>query len=335
MNHQLPLISIIVPMHNAEKYIQRCIESIFKQSYKNYEIVLVDDHSTDNTLQLCRDSYNENRIIISSNSGGKGVSAARNFGINLAHGDYITFIDSDDIVDINYLKVLYKLSKTYPEYLPMCGLVEFGENISVFSSKKNETAKCISKKCFLTNIYYYHPSACACLFNNSVVRKYNIKFEEKCSFCEDDYFTSKYVAFYKGVALSSLKLYGYYINYDGLGTHKDHSKLSLSDVNHRAESIIGLKDAIDFTDKYDRKSSKYIKIGYSFIAADVVLTALRAKQNDYCYKEEIKKYLCLGNCIQFTLLGKSKKQVLFVNGIAVNAQSIKAILDVINKRKAR
>lgn len=87
MSHQLPLISIIVPMHNADKYIQRCVESIRRQSYKNFEIILVDDHSTDNTLQLCREIFDDDRVFISANTGRKGVSAARNYGIKLAKGE--------------------------------------------------------------------------------------------------------------------------------------------------------------------------------------------------------------------------------------------------------
>lgn len=330
MSHQLPLISIIVPMHNADKYIQRCVESIRRQSYKNFEIILVDDHSTDNTLQLCREIFDDDRVFVSANTGRKGVSAARNYGIKLAKGDYITFVDADDVIDSNYLEVLFSLNKKYSDCLPMCRLVEFSKKNPEFSLITDEQVKYISRKIFLANIYFFHPSACACLFKSKIIKEYDIKFEEKCSFCEDDYFVSKYIAFCKGVILTTCRLYGYYINYGGLGTHKDHSKLNKSDVDHRAESILGLRDAIDFADRYNGGTSKYIKVGYSFIAADIMLTAQRAEISNFKHKNEIKHYLSLLNCLYFIILGKSKKQVLFVSAVAINSHLTKKLLDRIN-----
>lgn len=94
-----PLVSIVVPVYNAEKYLPRCIDSILRQSYKNIELILVDDGSFDRSASIC-DSYalaNDNvKVFHGKNS---GVSAARNTGIALASGDYIGFVDADDYVD--------------------------------------------------------------------------------------------------------------------------------------------------------------------------------------------------------------------------------------------
>ena len=98
------LISIIMPVYNAEKYLNRSIESIMNQTYNNIEIILVNDGSTDNSLEICT-SYQEkdNRIKL-INQANKGVSFARNKGIDEATGDYIMFIDSDDYVEKNMIE---------------------------------------------------------------------------------------------------------------------------------------------------------------------------------------------------------------------------------------
>lgn len=100
------LISIIVPYYNNENYIKKCIESLLEQTYANIEIILVDDGSTDNSLKICN-SYakNDQRIkIIHKNNG--GISSARNSGLEIAKGDYIGFVDSDDFIENNMYELM-------------------------------------------------------------------------------------------------------------------------------------------------------------------------------------------------------------------------------------
>lgn len=103
------LISIIVPVYNVQEYLKNCINSILNQSYKNIEIILVDDGSTDESSSIC-DLYvkKDNRIKVIHKENG-GLSDARNVGIKSARGKYITFVDSDDYLDENYVKALYIL----------------------------------------------------------------------------------------------------------------------------------------------------------------------------------------------------------------------------------
>ena len=101
-------ISIIVPVYNAENYLRRCIDSILEQTYTNFELLLINDGSTDGSakiLEEVKESDSRIRVVHKKN---EGVSATRNLGLKLVTGDYITFIDSDDFVDKLYLEVLYK-----------------------------------------------------------------------------------------------------------------------------------------------------------------------------------------------------------------------------------
>lgn len=122
------LVSIIVPVYNVEKYLERCIQSILEQNYKNLEIILVDDGSTDNSGEIC-DKYakEDSRIVVYHKQNG-GLSSARNYGIERAHGAFISFIDSDDFVNKRYVEIL----------MDNCGC----DNITIcFNEKVNENAK--------------------------------------------------------------------------------------------------------------------------------------------------------------------------------------------------
>ena len=101
-------ISIIVPIYNVEKYLERCINSLINQTYKNIEIILVNDGSTDNSLIICEKYKNIDSRIILVNKENGGLSDARNVGIDNSSGNYITFIDSDDYIDDDYVYTLYK-----------------------------------------------------------------------------------------------------------------------------------------------------------------------------------------------------------------------------------
>src|SRR5579875_322194 len=101
-----PLISIIIPLYNAEKYIIETIDSALQQSYKNIEIIIIDDGSTDSSFNVAETYKSDNIIVVKQEN--KGASAARNHGLKLAKGEYIQFLDADDILDVN--KIEYQIN---------------------------------------------------------------------------------------------------------------------------------------------------------------------------------------------------------------------------------
>lgn len=103
------LVSIIVPLYNVEKYIYQCITSLLNQTYSNIEIILIDDGSTDNSSVVIKNICTNNDIIKYYYQKNKGVSAARNLGISVSEGEYITFIDADDFVQPDYIEYLYNM----------------------------------------------------------------------------------------------------------------------------------------------------------------------------------------------------------------------------------
>lgn len=103
------MVSVIIPVYNGGIYLEPCITSIIQQSYTDLEIILIDDGSKDNSLQICRDyAKREKRIQVIANGTTLGTAKTRNIGINASHGEYIAFVDDDDIIHQNFFELLYK-----------------------------------------------------------------------------------------------------------------------------------------------------------------------------------------------------------------------------------
>ena len=108
MDEKKPLISIIVPVYNVEDYIEECLESLVKQTYKNLEIILIDDGSTDNSGEICDDYVLKDTRIKCFHQINQGVGAARNKGLEVAEGELIGFVDPDDYCDLEMFLEMYK-----------------------------------------------------------------------------------------------------------------------------------------------------------------------------------------------------------------------------------
>ena len=122
------LISVIVPIYNVEKYLDRCVDSIINQTYKNLEIILVDDGSPDNCPQMCDDYAKKDRRIKVVHKENGGLSDARNVGMKVATGEYVSFIDSDDYVSLDFYETLLETIVDNDSDIVECGVVKFYEN---------------------------------------------------------------------------------------------------------------------------------------------------------------------------------------------------------------
>lgn len=122
------LISVIVPIYNVEKYLDRCVDSIINQTYKNLEIILVDDGSPDNCPKMCDDYAKiDNRIKVVHKENG-GLSDARNVGMEVATGEYVSFIDSDDYISLDFYETLLQTMIDNDSDIVECSVVKFYEN---------------------------------------------------------------------------------------------------------------------------------------------------------------------------------------------------------------
>ncbi|MDE6402890.1 MAG: glycosyltransferase [Muribaculaceae bacterium] len=149
-----PLISVIVPVFNCERYLCDCIESILSQHYDNLELIIIDDGSDDSSLEIAhRYARHDKRVVVVHQDNG-GPSAARNHGLDIARGEYITFVDADDIIDPDYLEVLYVLCVESGADMAACGITRRFDMLGV----RNEGYITIDAIGFVTDVLYQRMS---------------------------------------------------------------------------------------------------------------------------------------------------------------------------------
>ncbi|WP_300782162.1 glycosyltransferase family 2 protein [uncultured Acetatifactor sp.] len=115
-----PLISVVLPIYNVEKYLPVCMKSLLSQTYKNLEIILVDDGSSDGCIGLCNGYAQQDKRVVVYHKQNGGLSDARNYGVEHARGEYIAYVDPDDYVDLDYIEYLYYILKKYNVEMSVC-----------------------------------------------------------------------------------------------------------------------------------------------------------------------------------------------------------------------
>lgn len=187
-------VSFIIPVYNSEVYIAKCLDSILCQTYKDFEIICVNDGSYDNSLNILENyKYKDGRIkIITQNNG--GPSKARNTGINNSNGKYIAFIDADDYIDKNYLNnLIYDLKDSD---MSMCNYVEINRtgkhNVDIFKFLDDGISE---NNINVINEVISGPGGLVWgkLFSKEIIKKNNIKFNEKFNMCEDLLFVTEFI----------------------------------------------------------------------------------------------------------------------------------------------
>lgn len=200
-----PYFSIILPIYNVEKYLNRCIESILKQNFKDMEIILVDDESPDNCPQLCELWKKKDKRIKVIHKKNGGLGYARNSGLEIAQGQYIWFVDSDDTIAPGALKKIHEalLKNDNPDVIffgykriDKKGDVAF-EEIQNIKKKKYLTKNEITKE-LLPDFIFSNPntkeeinickSAWCCCIRNEIIQCNNIKFESERKYISEDYY---------------------------------------------------------------------------------------------------------------------------------------------------
>ena len=212
-----PLVSIIVPVYNAEQSLPRCLDSICAQTYQNLEIILVDDGSTDNSLTVCRKfAYRDARIHVLSQPN-SGVSAARNNAIETATGKYIQFVDSDDWIDENMTFLLVqRAEREQADFIISHYCRVDGEKTTVHGFL--ETSACMNRLEFAQELIrnpasFYYGVMWNKLYRRDIIRRHRIYCYEQLSWCEDFLFNLTYILCTNRICAVRTPLY-YYVKND-------------------------------------------------------------------------------------------------------------------------
>lgn len=211
-----PLISVIVPVYNAEKYLQRCIDSIISQTFESFELILIDNSSTDSSLAICKKNEGEFAQIRVLCEEKKGASSARNTGLINALGEYVTFVDSDDTIEIDYLSELYKSIKRHDAGLSCIGFIVLRKSLNFAPEYQRESLEELfefplleTQAQFLleTNRLNY---VCGKLYKMTIIRQHNIMFDDSFPHGQDTVFNCAYLPHCKKLSVSNYYGYDYY-----------------------------------------------------------------------------------------------------------------------------
>lgn len=211
------LVSVIIPIYDSEKYLAPCIESVLDQTFTNFELLLIDDGSSDRSAEICRYYQGKDKRIRLIQQENAGAGAARNRGLEEAQGAYIMFVDSDDYIDSALLERAYDTIKETDADLYICGLsVEVFEKEGIVSQKKY-SAK--GKRNYtitelLNEIEFFYPliyisGPCCKLYRRGVIESEKIRFPLDLTISEDFFFNQKVLSLAKKVALSDEIYYHY------------------------------------------------------------------------------------------------------------------------------
>ena len=219
------LISVVLPIYNVEKYLRRCLDSVVNQTYKNLEILLINDGSTDNCLKICEEYAELDSRVQVINKKNAGLGMARNTGIDYAKGEYICFFDSDDYIELNTIEKLYKIIVSEQPEIVCYGFNKVNgegkiteKNIPQIGKIVFENSDVISK--FLPNLISENPqngkasnlnmSAWAAIYSMKLIKENDWKFvSEREIISEDVYSLLSLYKNVKKVAILEEALYYY------------------------------------------------------------------------------------------------------------------------------
>ena len=281
------MVSIIVPVYNAEKYLGRCLESIINQTYSNLEIILINDGSKDNSKKICEDyAKRDSRIIVISQEN-KGSSRTRNTGIEKAKGDYIFFCDSDDVVDKNAIFELMYNRELYDSELVMCGIKEIfckNNNVTKIKDLVYKRELLLSKNDILKEMYPFidvggFHSQCNKLYKAEIIKTNNLLFNENLKIGEDFCFNINYINFCNSISFVWKPLYYYYIGENYLSNIYNEKYLE-----ERKQMLKTLSKFYQ-ENNLDMKVIKFQQIKATFS----YFTKLFNKNCNLTYQEKLKK----------------------------------------------
>lgn len=232
---QNPLVSILVPFYNVEKYVGKCVESLFNQTYSNIEYVFVDDCSPDNSLKIIKDMIDEfnipsERYNIVIHKTNMGISTSRNDCITNAKGDYILFIDSDDWIEIDMVEKLVNATKENNADISGCSYIEEYPDKSIYFSQKytNDHLEMMKAITILT----IKGVMWKLLIKRSVIVNNNIKFIPDNNMVDDYLFCCQ--VFYYARTFASVDEYLYhYIQYNP----NNYSHVTLFNIESQAKAV--------------------------------------------------------------------------------------------------
>jgi len=265
------LISVIVPVYNVEEYLVRCVDSILCQTHSNLEVILINDGSKDNSGIICdkfREKDSRVRVIHQEN---RGVSAARNAGLDVAAGDWIGFVDSDDWIELEMFEKLLSAAVESGKLVSVCGFVKYHLNGWVEKRVFGEIPTVLGKEQaleYMLSNAYYEGYIWNKLFKRDLL---NVRFSETIHACEDLLFSIQAFMHIDGVAYVDFPLYRYLIR-EGSSVNCINDK--------RLTSLLSRKYVIKLVAEISKKLKRLAQVQYTVYAIGLLYAASQDTVNN-------------------------------------------------------
>lgn len=204
------IVSIIIPVYNTEKYLKKCVESALYQTYKKLEIILIDDGSTDQSGKLCDKFAELDKRVVTIHQKNKGLSGARNRGIEIAKGTYLFFLDSDDMINMDTIEILYELLLENPETdVAVTSLKKVNRTLEGQYSDKRCGIVCTGEELLYQKHWW---EACGKLYKKKLFS--NMRFKNGQIY--EDYYLIPRLLYGRKVSYIENGMYQYYFRIDGI-----------------------------------------------------------------------------------------------------------------------
>lgn len=271
-----PLISIILPIYKVEKFLPDCLQSIVSQTYKNTEIILVDDGSPDSCPAICEEAASKDSRIRVFHRENAGVAEARNFGLSVINGDYFCFVDSDDTVAADYIETLYHTITKNKADIACCSYLykwaDGREKCTMCTDKSADYVECSKGTDALEGILYGHsvylPSCCMKLFKSDLKQ---FVYFPKYKIGEDFFASLEYYSKAEKVAFVNKPMYFYRQN--------DESVMHTTSIEKYYDMIISAEKIYEKAISIDPKLKKAAK-HYLIEMSMIVLMKLQYEKNE-------------------------------------------------------
>lgn len=276
------MISVIVPIYNSEKYLNKCIDSLLRQSYKNIELILIDDGSKDNSLSVCyKYAATDSRVKVHHKEN-EGIAKTRNYGLRVSSGEYIAFVDSDDYVDHDFLRLLYEAMEANHCELSICSFARFMDNKIIHNTIEESR---VVDKTELELLFFTDSNIGKANWNKLYKAELleNLQFPDIC-LGEDYVFNFEYLKRVNKVAIINKELYYYRITPSSLSNLTSYSKKKMTDQIVSRSSVI---DAIQ-----NKKALALAKREYLKVVKNAIILLLKSENSsaaDYTYYRGIIK----------------------------------------------
>lgn len=245
MENKVPKISIIIPFYNAEKYLSQCMESILVQTISSYEVIFVDDGSTDNGLLICEQYASQDGRIVVIHQENQGVSAARNRGIAAAAGDYIGFVDADDYIRPDMFQIMLDHAKKYDAEIVLCDSIAISGN----GNQESETFVSLSSGGLLHRSEIKPPvllemagAVWRCIYRTSFLKEHCIEFPVGLKISEDRIFNLLAMGYASKIAYVKEPLYFRTLN-DESAVHRYHADYPAIVERGRVATVTAIEQA--------------------------------------------------------------------------------------------